>query len=217
MLSYRFTDDFCFILQSFPKTDAMGTRLLCSAASYVHSVFLLPWLFCFTHYLDSETANKINGERCLWLESILFPFTVATLRTQLFTLWFPPWFSFICNLTERLTEFSETPLCWVLLQFKVASFIALFGHRSDYSYMSVLLAFFCFVFLTSFLFLFVWQVIDPVAPRYTALSSSYTVPVSVSDAKEEMKEVAKHPKVSVGCFDDHAAQCSFVSVSSCTH
>lgn len=38
------------------------------------------------------------------------------------------------------------------------------------------------------------KVIDPVAPRYTALSSSYTVPVSVTEAKEEMKEVAKHPK-----------------------
>lgn len=41
-----------------------------------------------------------------------------------------------------------------------------------------------------------FQVIDPVAPRYTALSSSYVVPVSVPEAKEEMKEVAKHPKVS---------------------
>ncbi|XP_059208523.1 bifunctional glutamate/proline--tRNA ligase isoform X2 [Centropristis striata] len=38
------------------------------------------------------------------------------------------------------------------------------------------------------------KVIDPVAPRYTALSSSYVVPVSVSEAKEEFKEVAKHPK-----------------------
>nr|XP_061796532.1 bifunctional glutamate/proline--tRNA ligase-like [Nerophis lumbriciformis] len=38
------------------------------------------------------------------------------------------------------------------------------------------------------------KVIDPVAPRYTALSSSYVVPVSVPEAKEEMKEVAKHPK-----------------------
>ncbi|XP_056268340.1 bifunctional glutamate/proline--tRNA ligase isoform X2 [Pseudoliparis swirei] len=38
------------------------------------------------------------------------------------------------------------------------------------------------------------KVIDPVAPRYTALSSSYVVPVSVSEAAEEMKEVAKHPK-----------------------
>uniref|UniRef100_A0A3Q3L6V0 Bifunctional glutamate/proline--tRNA ligase n=1 Tax=Mastacembelus armatus TaxID=205130 RepID=A0A3Q3L6V0_9TELE len=38
------------------------------------------------------------------------------------------------------------------------------------------------------------KVIDPVAPRYTALSSSYVVPVSIPEAKEEMKEVAKHPK-----------------------
>ncbi|XP_062275779.1 bifunctional glutamate/proline--tRNA ligase [Scomber scombrus] len=38
------------------------------------------------------------------------------------------------------------------------------------------------------------KVIDPVAPRYTALSSSYVVPVSVPEATEEMKEVVKHPK-----------------------
>uniref|UniRef100_A0A673BSW4 Bifunctional glutamate/proline--tRNA ligase n=1 Tax=Sphaeramia orbicularis TaxID=375764 RepID=A0A673BSW4_9TELE len=38
------------------------------------------------------------------------------------------------------------------------------------------------------------KVIDPVAPRYTALSSSYVVPVSIPEAAEEMKEVAKHPK-----------------------
>ncbi|KAG7277462.1 hypothetical protein CRUP_022550, partial [Coryphaenoides rupestris] len=38
------------------------------------------------------------------------------------------------------------------------------------------------------------QVIDPVAPRYTALSKSYVVPVSVSDVVEEMKKAAKHPK-----------------------
>uniref|UniRef100_A0A8C5EEK7 Bifunctional glutamate/proline--tRNA ligase n=1 Tax=Gouania willdenowi TaxID=441366 RepID=A0A8C5EEK7_GOUWI len=38
------------------------------------------------------------------------------------------------------------------------------------------------------------KVIDPVAPRYTALSDSYVVPVSVPEATEEMKEVAKHPK-----------------------
>nr|XP_019935574.1 PREDICTED: bifunctional glutamate/proline--tRNA ligase isoform X2 [Paralichthys olivaceus] len=37
------------------------------------------------------------------------------------------------------------------------------------------------------------KVIDPVAPRYTALST-YVVPVSIPEAKEEMKEVAKHPK-----------------------
>uniref|UniRef100_A0A3P9MIB6 Bifunctional glutamate/proline--tRNA ligase n=1 Tax=Oryzias latipes TaxID=8090 RepID=A0A3P9MIB6_ORYLA len=38
------------------------------------------------------------------------------------------------------------------------------------------------------------KVIDPVAPRFTALSGSYVVPVSIPEAKEEMKEVAKHPK-----------------------
>lgn len=38
------------------------------------------------------------------------------------------------------------------------------------------------------------KVIDPVAPRYTALSSSYVVPVSVPEATEGKKEVAKHPK-----------------------
>uniref|UniRef100_A0A671YNE1 Bifunctional glutamate/proline--tRNA ligase n=1 Tax=Sparus aurata TaxID=8175 RepID=A0A671YNE1_SPAAU len=38
------------------------------------------------------------------------------------------------------------------------------------------------------------KVIDPVAPRYTALSGSYVVPVSIPEAAEEMKEVAKHPK-----------------------
>ncbi|XP_051578607.1 bifunctional glutamate/proline--tRNA ligase-like [Myxocyprinus asiaticus] len=38
------------------------------------------------------------------------------------------------------------------------------------------------------------KVIDPVAPRYTALLSSQVVPVFISEAKEEMKEVAKHPK-----------------------
>ncbi|XP_028256961.1 bifunctional glutamate/proline--tRNA ligase [Parambassis ranga] len=38
------------------------------------------------------------------------------------------------------------------------------------------------------------KVIDPVAPRYTALSGSYVVPVLVPEAKEEMKKVDKHPK-----------------------
>nr|XP_043885451.1 bifunctional glutamate/proline--tRNA ligase isoform X1 [Solea senegalensis] len=38
------------------------------------------------------------------------------------------------------------------------------------------------------------KVIDPVAPRYTALSASYSVPVSIPEAVEEMKQVAKHPK-----------------------
>ncbi|KAG9336815.1 hypothetical protein JZ751_003163 [Albula glossodonta] len=37
-------------------------------------------------------------------------------------------------------------------------------------------------------------VIDPVAPRHTALLSSHVVPVSIAAAPEEMKEVAKHPK-----------------------
>ncbi|CAL9701168.1 unnamed protein product [Knipowitschia caucasica] len=38
------------------------------------------------------------------------------------------------------------------------------------------------------------KVIDPIAPRYTALSSSYVVPVSVPEATEGKKEAAKHPK-----------------------
>ncbi|KAI1895179.1 hypothetical protein AGOR_G00103630 [Albula goreensis] len=38
------------------------------------------------------------------------------------------------------------------------------------------------------------KVIDPVAPRHTALLSSHVVPVSIAAAPEEMKEVAKHPK-----------------------
>uniref|UniRef100_H3AUQ1 Bifunctional glutamate/proline--tRNA ligase n=1 Tax=Latimeria chalumnae TaxID=7897 RepID=H3AUQ1_LATCH len=38
------------------------------------------------------------------------------------------------------------------------------------------------------------KVIDPIAPRYTALLQSEVVPVSVPEAQEEMKEVAKHPK-----------------------
>lgn len=46
------------------------------------------------------------------------------------------------------------------------------------------------------------KVIDPVAPRYTALSNSYVVPVSIPEAKEGKKEVAKHPKNSeVGMKD----------------
>ena len=39
------------------------------------------------------------------------------------------------------------------------------------------------------------QVIDPVVPRYTALSD--VIPVHVVGATEEMKQVQKHPKVSV--------------------
>ncbi|XP_023648738.1 bifunctional glutamate/proline--tRNA ligase [Paramormyrops kingsleyae] len=38
------------------------------------------------------------------------------------------------------------------------------------------------------------KVIDPVAPRYTSLLKSRAVPVSVPEAKEEMKEAVKHPK-----------------------
>lgn len=41
----------------------------------------------------------------------------------------------------------------------------------------------------------VFQVIDPVAPRYTALLQDEVVPVHVPEAKEEVKDVAKHPKV----------------------
>uniref|UniRef100_A0A8C7U884 Bifunctional glutamate/proline--tRNA ligase n=1 Tax=Oncorhynchus mykiss TaxID=8022 RepID=A0A8C7U884_ONCMY len=37
-------------------------------------------------------------------------------------------------------------------------------------------------------------IIDPVAPRYTALSGSYSVPVVIPEATEEMKEAVKHPK-----------------------
>ncbi|XP_065535927.1 bifunctional glutamate/proline--tRNA ligase isoform X3 [Lathamus discolor] len=38
------------------------------------------------------------------------------------------------------------------------------------------------------------KVIDPVAPRYTALLKDTVVPVNIPEAQEEMKEVAKHPK-----------------------
>ncbi|XP_037751634.1 bifunctional glutamate/proline--tRNA ligase isoform X6 [Chelonia mydas] len=38
------------------------------------------------------------------------------------------------------------------------------------------------------------KVIDPVAPRYTALLKDEVVTVNVPEALEEMKEVAKHPK-----------------------
>ncbi|PKU48946.1 hypothetical protein llap_802 [Limosa lapponica baueri] len=38
------------------------------------------------------------------------------------------------------------------------------------------------------------RVIDPIAPRYTALLKDAVVPVNISEAQEEMKEVAKHPK-----------------------
>jgi len=42
-------------------------------------------------------------------------------------------------------------------------------------------------------------VIDPVVPRYTALSD--VVPVHVVGAVEEMKEVQKHPKVYIWMHD----------------
>uniref|UniRef100_A0AAY4BWZ9 Bifunctional glutamate/proline--tRNA ligase n=1 Tax=Denticeps clupeoides TaxID=299321 RepID=A0AAY4BWZ9_9TELE len=38
------------------------------------------------------------------------------------------------------------------------------------------------------------KVIDPVAPRYTALLQSQVVPISIPGAKEDMKEAARHPK-----------------------
>ncbi|KAJ8289595.1 hypothetical protein GJAV_G00003130 [Gymnothorax javanicus] len=38
------------------------------------------------------------------------------------------------------------------------------------------------------------KVIDPVAPRYTALLGSDVVPVFIPEAAEDMKEVARHPK-----------------------
>lgn len=41
------------------------------------------------------------------------------------------------------------------------------------------------------------QVIDPVAPRYVALLKKEVVPVNIPEAREEMKEVAKHPKVAL--------------------
>ena len=44
------------------------------------------------------------------------------------------------------------------------------------------------------------QVIDPVAPRYVALLKKKVVPVNVPEAQEEMKEVAKHPKVSLQSY-----------------
>ncbi|XP_030303643.1 bifunctional glutamate/proline--tRNA ligase isoform X3 [Calypte anna] len=38
------------------------------------------------------------------------------------------------------------------------------------------------------------KVIDPVAPRYTALLKDAVVPVNIPEAQEDRKEVAKHPK-----------------------
>ena len=39
------------------------------------------------------------------------------------------------------------------------------------------------------------QVIDPIAPRYTALQRDEMVPVFIPEAQEEMKECPLHPKV----------------------
>lgn len=41
------------------------------------------------------------------------------------------------------------------------------------------------------------QVIDPVAPRYIALLKKEVIPVNVPEAREERREVAKHPKVTL--------------------
>lgn len=38
------------------------------------------------------------------------------------------------------------------------------------------------------------QIIDPIAPRYTALRKGVTVPVNVSNAKSNILSVNKHPK-----------------------
>lgn len=42
--------------------------------------------------------------------------------------------------------------------------------------------------------LIVLQVIDPIAPRYTALDGKDTVPVLLPGVKEEKLNVPKHPK-----------------------
>ena len=42
---------------------------------------------------------------------------------------------------------------------------------------------------------FVLQVIDPVAPRYTALQKDEMVPIFIPEATEEVKECPLHPKV----------------------
>ena len=41
------------------------------------------------------------------------------------------------------------------------------------------------------------QVIDPIAPRYTALQKDEMVPVFIPEAQEDMKECPLHPKVLV--------------------
>lgn len=39
------------------------------------------------------------------------------------------------------------------------------------------------------------QVIDPIAPRYTALVKSTSIPLHIPEAKEYSQLVAMHPKV----------------------
>ena len=51
--------------------------------------------------------------------------------------------------------------------------------------------------------------IDPIAPRYTALSKSSAVPVHVVDAKEVHAYAAKHPKV---CAFIHSAHHATVAI-----
>lgn len=67
------------------------------------------------------------------------------------------------------------------------------------------------------------QVIDPVAPRYIALLKEEVIPVHIPEAQEEMKEVAKHPKVSLQTLSialslegqDHKykGECALVSIA----
>lgn len=48
----------------------------------------------------------------------------------------------------------------------------------------------------------IFQVIDPIAPRYTALEYEEPIPVFVHNVKEECTSVPKHPKnVNVGMKD----------------
>ena len=55
----------------------------------------------------------------------------------------------------------------------------------------------------------IYRVIDPIAPRYTALLKPEVVTMVIDGAKEEMKEHPKHPKVYVYIYtcmmscDDH--------------
>ena len=49
---------------------------------------------------------------------------------------------------------------------------------------------------------FVLQVIDPVAPRYTALQKDEMVPIFIPKATEEVKECPLHPKV---CLINHGS------------